>query len=63
MSDASNYDIKYRRNYYCHKILPALDALFPDVPYKENIARLAQKTQHGKARSCGNSWTISGGIS
>ena len=42
LSDPSNYDTKYRRNYYRHKILPALDALLPDVPYKENIARLAE---------------------
>lgn len=42
LSDASNYDTKYRRNYYRHKILPALDALLPEVPYKENIARLAE---------------------
>ena len=38
----SKYNIKHRRNYYRHKILPALDALLPDVPYKENIARLAE---------------------
>ncbi|MBR6422135.1 tRNA lysidine(34) synthetase TilS [bacterium] len=42
LSDASNYDTKYRRNYYRHKILPALDALLPEIPYKENIARLAE---------------------
>ena len=42
LSDASNYDTKYRRNYYRHKILPALDKLLPEIPYKENIARLAE---------------------
>ena len=42
LSDPSNYDIKYRRNYYRHKIIPALDALLPDIPYKENIGRLAE---------------------
>ena len=42
LSDASNYDKKYRRNYYRHEILPALDALLPEIPYKENIARLAE---------------------
>lgn len=42
LSDASNYNTKYRRNYYRHKILPALDQLLPEVPYKENIARLAE---------------------
>ena len=42
LSDASNYDTKYRRNYYRHEILPALDKLLPEVPYKENIARLAE---------------------
>ena len=42
LSDASNYCEKYRRNYYRHKILPALDALLPEIPYKENIARLAE---------------------
>ena len=42
LSDASNYDTKYRRNYYRHEILPALDQLLPEVPYKENIARLAE---------------------
>ena len=42
LSDASNYDTKYRRNYYRHEILPALDALLPEIPYKENIARLAE---------------------
>ena len=42
LSDTSNYDTKYRRNYYRHKILPALDALLPEIPYKENIARLAE---------------------
>ncbi|MBP5407108.1 tRNA lysidine(34) synthetase TilS [bacterium] len=42
LSDPSNYDTKYRRNYYRHKILPALDELLPEIPYKENIARLAE---------------------
>ena len=42
LSDASNYDTKYRRNYYRHEILPALDKLLPEIPYKENIARLAE---------------------
>ena len=42
LSDPSNYYEKYRRNYYRHKILPALDALLPEIPYKENIARLAE---------------------
>ena len=42
LSDPSNYCEKYRRNYYRHKIVPALDALLPDIPYKENIARLAE---------------------
>ena len=42
LSDASNYDTKYRRNYYRHEILPVLDQLLPEVPYKENIARLAE---------------------
>ena len=42
LSDASNYYEKYRRNYYRHKILPALDKLLPEIPYKENIARLAE---------------------
>ena len=42
LSDASNYDTKYRRNYYRHEILPALDKLLPEVPYKENITRLAE---------------------
>ena len=42
LSDASNFDTKYRRNYYRHKILPALDALLPEIPYKENIVRLAE---------------------
>lgn len=42
LSDASNYCTKYRRNYYRHKILPALDTLLPEIPYKENIARLAE---------------------
>ena len=42
LSDPSNYCTKYRRNYYRHKILPALDALLPEIPYKENIARLAE---------------------
>ena len=41
LSDPSNYDTNYRRNYYRHKIIPALDELLPEVPYKENIARLA----------------------
>lgn len=42
LSDASNYDTKYRRNYYRHEILPALDKLLSEIPYKENIARLAE---------------------
>ena len=42
LSDASNYDTKYRRNYYRRKIIPALDALLPEVPYKENLGRLAE---------------------
>jgi tRNA(Ile)-lysidine synthetase-like protein len=42
LSDPSNYCEKYRRNYYRHKIVPALDALLPGIPYKENIARLAE---------------------
>lgn len=42
LSDPSNYDTKYRRNYYRHKIIPALDALLQDIPYKENIGRLAE---------------------
>ena len=42
LSDASNYDTKYRRNYYRHEILPALDKLLPEIPYKENITRLAE---------------------
>ena len=42
LSDTSNFDTKYRRNYYRHKIIPALDALLPDVPYKENLGRLAE---------------------
>lgn len=42
LSDASNYCTKYRRNYYRHEILPALDSLLPEIPYKENIARLAE---------------------
>ena len=42
LSDPSNYCEKYRRNYYRHKIIPALDALLPEIPYKENIARLAE---------------------
>lgn len=42
LSDPSNYCTKYRRNYYRHKILPALDTLLPEIPYKENIARLAE---------------------
>lgn len=42
LSDASNFDTEYRRNYYRHKIIPALDALLPDVPYKENLGRLAE---------------------
>ena len=42
LSDASNYCEKYRRNYYRHKILPALNSLLPEIPYKENIARLAE---------------------
>ena len=42
LSDASNYDTKYRRNYYRHRIVPALDELLPEIPYKENIARLAE---------------------
>ena len=42
LSDASNFDTKYRRNYYRHEIIPALDKLLPDVPYKENLSRLAE---------------------
>ena len=42
LSDPSNYCEKYRRNYYRQEILPALDKLLPEVPYKENIARLAE---------------------
>jgi len=42
LSDPSNYCEKYRRNYYRHKIVSALDALLPEIPYKENIARLAE---------------------
>ena len=42
LSDASNYNTKYRRNYYRHEILPALDKLLPEIPYKENITRLAE---------------------
>jgi len=42
LSDPSNYCEKYRRNYYRHEIIPALDKLLPEVPYKENIARLAE---------------------
>ncbi len=42
LSDPSNHDTKYRRNYYRHKILPALEALLPEIPYKENIGRLAE---------------------
>ena len=42
LSDASNYDTKYRRNYYRHEIIPALDKLLPEIPYKENITRLAE---------------------
>ena len=42
LSDASNYDTKYSRNYYRHEILPVLDKLLPEVPYKENITRLAE---------------------
>lgn len=45
LSDASNYNTKYRRNYYRHEILPALDQLLPEVPYKENIARLAENAE------------------
>ena len=45
LSDTSNYDTKYRRNYYRHEILPALDKLLPEVPYKENIARLAENAE------------------
>ena len=45
LSDASNYDTKYRRNYYRHEIIPALDKLLPEVPYKENIARLAENAE------------------
>ena len=42
LSDASNYDTKYRRNYYRHEVIPTLDKLLPDVPYKENLSRLAE---------------------
>ena len=42
LSDASNYDTKYRRNYYRHEVIPALDKLLPDIPYKENLSRLAE---------------------
>ena len=49
LSDASNYDTKYRRNYYRHEILPALDQLLPEVPYKENIARLAENAARESA--------------
>ena len=42
LSDASNYDTKYRRNYYRHEIIPVLDKLLPDIPYKENLSRLAE---------------------
>ncbi|MBO4712023.1 tRNA lysidine(34) synthetase TilS [bacterium] len=42
LSDASNFDTKYRRNYYRHEIIPALDKLLPDVPYKEHLSRLAE---------------------
>ena len=46
LSDPSNYCEKYRRNYYRHKILPALDSLLPEIPYKENIARLAENAAY-----------------
>ena len=42
LSDPSNSDTEYRRNYYRRKVIPALDELLPDVTYKENIARLAE---------------------
>ena len=42
LSDPSNYCEKYRRNYYRHKIIPSLDALLSGIPYKKNIARLAE---------------------
>ena len=42
LSDASNLDTKYRRNYYRHEVIPALDKLLPDIPYKENLSRLAE---------------------
>lgn len=45
LSDTSNFDTKYRRNYFRHKVIPALDALLPDVPYKQNIARLAENAE------------------
>lgn len=42
LSDPSNYCEKYRRNYYRRKIIPALDYLLPEIPYKENLSRLAE---------------------
>lgn len=42
LSDPSNLDTKYRRNYYRHEVIPALDKLLPDIPYKENLSRLAE---------------------
>ena len=42
LSDASNFDTKYRRNYYRHEVIPALDKLLPEIPYKENLSRLAE---------------------
>jgi len=42
LSDPSNFDTRYRRNYYRHKIIPTLDSLLPEIPYKENLSRLAE---------------------
>ena len=52
LSDPSNYWEKYRRNYYRHKIIPALDALLPETPYKENIARLAENAARESEIMC-----------
>ena len=45
LSDASNFDTKYRRNYYRSKIIPALDVLLPEIPYKEHLSRLAENAE------------------
>ena len=42
LSDPSNLDTKYRRNYYRHEVIPALDKLLSEIPYKENLSRLAE---------------------